>query len=87
MANAQLVLDVVQEGRRAGRQLEQVVQLLGAVAHAERVAELAESPAGEAVARGQPHVLGASRLEQRAHPLAVARVALVVAAVALEHPA
>ena len=45
----------------------------------------AEPPRGQPVPVGQADVLGVEPLEQRAHPLAVAGIALVVAAVALEH--
>ena len=71
---------VVQEGGRFGRELEQVVELLGAVAHPEHRPELAHAAGREAVAVGQPEV----ELVQVQHPLAVLRVALEVALVALE---
>ena len=83
---AEQVLRVVAEGRRVGRELDQRVQILGAVAHPQLVARLAEAPGGEAVAGRQDQRLRVEPLDERAHPRAVVRVALVVAPVALQHP-
>ena len=47
-------LDVVQERGRVGRKLEDVVQMLGSVAHPEHLSELAEAPPGQTVAARQP---------------------------------
>ena len=77
-------LDVVAEGGRVGGLLEDVVQPLGAVAHAQHVAELLQAPRGQPVARGQADVLGLQTPAQREHALAVVGVALVVAPAALE---
>ena len=60
------------------------MQVLGARRHAEQAAELAQAPAGEPIARGQADVVGVEVVGERAHALAVLRVALVVAPVALE---
>ena len=70
-------LDVVQERGRVGRQLEQVVEALGAGAHAEPVAELGEPPGGEAVAAREHEVVALRE--------PVVRVALEVPAGALAH--
>ena len=43
-------LDVVPKRGRIGRELQDVVQVLCAVAHAQHLAQLAEAAAGEAVA-------------------------------------
>ena len=56
---------------------------LGAVAHAEHRAELAEAPRGEAVARRQQHLFALEPRVQRAHAVEVVRVARVEAPVAL----
>ena len=77
--------DVVQERGRVGRQLEQVVQALRAGAHPQVDPELAHARARQPIAAGQPHVAGVDPQAQLAHPLAVGRIALVVAAIALEH--
>ena len=61
------------------------MQALGAGAHPEHVAELAKAAPGEPVAAREPHVLGLEPAAQLAHPHAIARIALVVAAVPLEH--
>ncbi len=83
---AERVLRVVAERRRVGRELDERVQRLGAVAHPQLVARLAEAPGGEAVAGRQDQRLRVEPLDERAHARAVLRVALVVAPVALEDP-
>ena len=60
------------------------MQVLGAGAHAQQVAELAQPPAGQAIARRQADVVALEAVAQRAHPLAVGGIALVVAPAALE---
>jgi hypothetical protein len=50
---AGLLFDAVQKHRRIGREVEQVVQPLGAVAHAEDRPDLAEAPRRQPVAGGQ----------------------------------
>src|SRR3712207_7456057 len=49
------VLHVVQEGRRARRQLERVVEGFRAVAHPQRVPQGAQAARRQSVAAGQPH--------------------------------
>ena len=79
------VVDVVAEGGRVGGQLDEGVQRLGAVAHAEQVAGLAEAAGGEAVAVRQREPVAVEPLEQSEDARTVLRVALVVATVALQH--
>ena len=78
-AQAHRVLHVVQEGRRAERQLEDVVELLEAGAVAEPHAELAEAADGEPVAGREPDVLVVEPAEDVPDAVAVVRVALEVA--------
>ena len=82
----ELVGGVVQEGRRLRRELEQVVQLFRAVAHAQLVAVRAQAARGQRVAVGKPDVVAVEVHHQRPHALTVLRETLVVAAVALDRP-
>ena len=82
---AQRTVDVVQERRRVGRQLEQVVQRLEARAAAEQPAELAQAAWRQAIAAGQPQLLGLQPVDEREHARAVVRVARVVALAGADH--
>ena len=60
------------------------MDLLGARAHAEQLPELAKASRRQAVAVGEPDLAGLQARAQLPHAGAIARVALVVAAVAIE---
>ena len=66
-------LDVVQERRRVGRQLEQVVEPLGAVTHPEHLPELTKAPPGELIATWEPQPLPGDQVMQAQDPLAIGR--------------
>jgi hypothetical protein len=82
---ADRALDVVQERSRPERELENVVQPLGAITHPEHVSELAKPSPGQAVATRQPHVLRLDLIVQPADPLPVGGIAIEIQAVAPEH--
>ena len=77
-----VALNVVQERRRIERKLQQVVQALGAVAHAEHVADLPKPSPGQPVAGRQPQRVIVDRALQVQQSVAVARVALQISPVA-----
>ena len=79
-------VDVVQEGGRVGRLLEDVVQVLGARAHPEHVADLAEAAPREAIASREPDLLRVDAAAELANASAIRRIAVVVPAVSVEHP-
>ena len=85
-AEAARRLDVVQERRRAERQLDHVVEQLEPGAVAEPHAELPEPPAGQPVAGRQPDVLGLEPAQDLADPRPVVGVALEVAPVRVDRP-
>ena len=71
-------LGIVQEGRGAERQLDDVMQELEARAIAEPQPELAEASRSEAVAAGQPDVLVVQPADDVVEAGTVVRVALEV---------
>src|SRR5262245_40626678 len=78
------LLHVVQEGPRAERQPDDVVDLLEAGAVAEFEAELEEAARGEPVAGWEPDVLIVEPTEDATDPFAVAGVALEIGPVLLD---
>ena len=78
-------LHVVQQRRRAERELDHVVEQLEAGRVAQPHAELAEAAHGQAVAGREPDVLVREAAMDVPDPGAVVRVALEVAAIGLEH--
>ena len=86
-AETHRLLHVVQEGPRAERQLDDVVDLLEAGAVAELEAELEEAARGEPVAEREPDVLVVEPAEDVPDPFAVFGVALEIGPVLLDRAA
>jgi hypothetical protein len=74
-------IGVVKKGRRVDRQLDDVVEVLGAVAHPQENSQLTKPPDGQPVTARQNHVVGLELMMDCSNLFAIARVSCVVSVI------